>query len=319
MSKYNKQNRLDEKAISIISDYLINKYGDRFDLQFHGIKDNTPDTDGFLRLRESYQNKQMQGKYLDQVVFFQLKGHEKPIINNNYTCSRRLIEFCKEINLPTILFVVANINEKSEKQSDPQIYWYHFSNINIEILDKTNKETAKKIRIPNLIPLRIGKSDFVDRFYIHIRNLAKKNEFLDLPKEILNIAVGLKNKILLVASIIYLVGRVTKKECKDIAKMLQITDRQMIDILSSLHAQNLVYKDKEVYIFKLTKDEVEQDIGLLLLYESINKIDLDKLFALFPDHKQKLQIYENLSEVRHPIVFDYLNKQADKLLNYAQK
>ncbi|TSC81798.1 MAG: Uncharacterized protein G01um101420_802 [Parcubacteria group bacterium Gr01-1014_20] len=319
MSKFNKQNRLDEKAISTISDYFMNKHGDKFDLQFHGIKDNTPDTDGFLRLREPHQDKQMQGEYLNQVVFFQLKGYEKPIIDNTYNCSRRLIEFCKGINLPTILFVVANVGSKPEKQNDPQIYWYHFSNVNIEILNKTNKEKSKNIRIPNLNPLRVGRGDFIDQFYIHIKNLAKKNEFLDLPKEILDIAVKLKNNILLVASIIYLAGRVTKAERKAIAKMLKVTDRQMSDILSSLHTQQLIYKDKNIYIFKLAKDEIKRDVGLLLLYETINKIDLDKLFSLFPSHKQKLQIYKNLAQVRHPVVFEYLDKEAGKLLKYAKK
>src|SRR3989344_5696592 len=148
MSKYNKQNRLDEKAISIISDYFMNKHGDKFDLQFHGIKDNTPDTDGFLRLREPEENPKLKGTYLNNVVFFQLKGFDK------------------------------------------------------------------KIKIPNLNPLKNGKNDFVDQFYVHIKNLAKKNDFLDLPKEVLDIAIDLKNKILLVASVIYLVGKVTGAERK---------------------------------------------------------------------------------------------------------
>src|SRR3989338_198449 len=297
MSKYNKQNRLDEKAVSIISDYFMNKHGGKFDLQFHGIKDNTPDTDGFIRLREPESDSKMGGKYLNHVVFFQLKGFEKPIENNSYVSTRKLIEFCKEINLPTILFVVANIKEK---------------------LNRTNKQNSKSVRIPNLERLKVGKSDFIDQFYVHTKNLAKKNEFLDLPKEILDIAVEQKNKILLVASIIYLVGRVTKIERKAIAKMLDLTDKQMSDILSSLHTQKLIYKDKDTYIFKLAKDEIKRDVGLLLVYEAINKIDLDKLFGLFPEHKQKLQIYKNLSDVRHPVVSEYLNKEADKLLSYAK-
>ena len=45
MTKYDKLKRLDEKAISVMTDFFLNKHGDQFDLQFHGIKDNTPDTD----------------------------------------------------------------------------------------------------------------------------------------------------------------------------------------------------------------------------------------------------------------------------------
>ena len=83
--------------------------------------------------------------------------------------------------------------------------------------------------------------------------------------------------------------------------------------------QNLIYKDKDLYIFKLAKDEIKRDVGLLLLYESINKIDLKKLLELFTDHKQKKEIYSNLAKVRHPIVFDFLNEKADELLTYVKK
>ena len=105
----------------------------------------------------------------------------------------------------------------------------------------------------------MGKIDSVDQFYLHIKNLSKKNEFLDLPNEILSIAIDLKDKILQVASIIYLVGRVTKDERKKIAKILKITEHQMSDVLDSLHQKDLIYKDKEIYIFKLTKDELKRD------------------------------------------------------------
>lgn len=319
MSKFNKPNRLDEKAISIVSDYFMNKHGDKFDLQFHGIKDNTPDTDGFLRLREPEDGTPLAGKYLNHVVFFQLKGFENKIDDASYISSRKLIDFCKDINLPTILFVVSNISSNSEKQGDAQIYWYHFSNINIEILDKTNKKADSiNVKIPNLQPLKVGKSDFSDEFYAHIRNLAKKNEFLDLPKEILDVAIGLKNKILLVAGVIYLVGKVTKAERKALATLLKMNERQMDDVVMDLHQQDLIYKDKDLYIFKLTTDDMKRNVGLQLLYESISKIDLDKLLGLFPDHKQRLQIYSNLAQVRHPIVFEFLNKQADQALSYVK-
>lgn len=321
MSKYNKQNRLDEKAISIVSNYFMNTHGDRFDLQFHGIKDNTPDTDGFLRLREPAEISSLSGRYLNQVVFFQLKGvaNKIRVSDASYVCTRKLIEFCKDINLPTILLLVANINDKSEQQEEAQIFWYHFSNINIEILDKTNKPTSTTVKIPNLIPLKTGSSDLVEGFYTHIKSLAKKNEFLDLPKEILDITVSLKNKILLVAGIIYLVGKVTKTERKALAQLLKISERHMDDVVDELHRQGLVYKDKDLYLFKLAKDEMERDVGLQLLYESISKIDLDNLLALFTDHKKRLQIYSNLARVRHPIVFDFLEKEAKKVLAYVKK
>ncbi len=318
MSKFNIQNRLDEKAISILSDYFMNKHGGKFDLQFHGIKDNTPDTDGFLRLRQPSNEKNTDGDYLNNVVFFQLKGTGKPVKDGTYRCSRKLIDFCKDINLPTILFVVSDIKETSDGQSNAHIHWYHFSNINIEILNKANKSTGDVI-IPNLSPLRVNKSDFVDQFYIHIKNLAKKNQFLDLPKEILDITVDLKDKILMVGSIVYLVGRVTKVEQKKIAKMITVTNRQMEDILISLRKQGLVHKSKDVYIFKQATDEVKQEIGLSLVYEVISKVDLQQMMSLFNEQKQKQQIYKNLSKIRHPVVSDFFKGESAKFLKHVKK
>lgn len=318
MSKFNKQNRLDEKAISILSDYFMNKHGGRFDLQFHGIKDNTPDTDGFLRLRQPSDDKHTNGDYLNNVVFFQLKGTSKSVKNNSYKCSRKLIDFCKDINLPTILFVVSDIKEVADGQIDAQIYWYHFSNVNIEILNKTNKGKGD-VTIPNLSPLKVNKSDFVEQFYLHIKNLAKKNQFLDLPKEILDITIDLKDKILLVGSMVYLVGKVTKNEQKSIAKMIDVTNRQMEDILTSLSKQNLVYKSKDVYIFKQTTDEIKREVGLSLVYEVINKINLSEMMNLFTDHKQRQQIYSNLASVRHPVVFDFFKIESENLKKYVKK
>jgi hypothetical protein len=239
--------------------------------------------------------------------------------NDSYVSTRRLINFCEGINLPTILFVVSDIGDKSGKQGSAQMFWYHFSNINIEILNKTNKQDSASVKIPNLKPLKIGKSDYVEEFYIHIKNLAKKNEFLDLPKEILEITINLKNKILLVASIIYLVGRVTKPERKAIAKLLKISEKQMGLVVADLYKKGLIYKDKDLYIFKSAKDEMKRDVGLLLLYESISKIDLNILFTLFADQKHKLQIYSNLARIQHPIVSDFLNTEAEKTLAYVKK
>lgn len=317
MSKFKKQNRLDEKAISVLSHFFINKYGDRFDLQFHGIKDNTPDTDGFLRLREPTEGKKMEGEYLNQVVFFQLKGYEKTIINNSYYCRKELIDFCKDINLPTILFIVGNIKENTEKQEAAEIYWYHFSSINIEILNELNKKNKRYSRIPNLELLKIGENDFVDNFYERIKDLAKKNEFLDLPKDFLNFMVDYKNKALNVASILYLIGRADKNDRSNIKKILKLTNKQLDIILDGLYHQKLIHKSNNAVIFKKIKDDFKRDVGLLLLYETISKIDLEKIFKIFTNHSQQVNILKNLSEVRHPIVFKYFKDQVANLSKHV--
>lgn len=310
MSKYNKQNRLDEKAISAVSDFFMNKHGDSFDLQFHGIKDNTPDTDGFLRLREQNASKQMTGRYLNQVVFFQLKGHEKPIQKRTYICKRQLVDFCKEINLPTILFVVGNINTEAEKQESIEIYWYHFSKVNVEILNEVNKPKSKNVTIHGLESLKIGEKEYDSIFYAFVKKLAQKDNFLDLPKEILDLAVNYKDKTLRVAGILYLLGKATKSDKNKITKMLKLRAKELDDILSGLHHQKLIHKNKDAIIFKQAHDEFKRDIGLLVLYEAISKIDLERLLKVFSDHKQQLHIYKNLSKAGyHPLITKYFKQQ----------
>ena len=126
-----------------------------------------------------------------------------------------------------------------------------------------------------------------------------------------------KNKILKVAGILYLVGKVTKTEQKNISKLLKINKKQMDDILSGLQKQNLIYKNRDLVIFTSVKDEFKIEVGLSLLYEIISKIDLDQIFQIFPEQKQRIEIYKNLSKARHPLVSKYFNKQADEILKHV--
>ena len=315
MSKYNKQNRLDEKAISVLSDFFMNKHGDRFDLQYHGIKDSTPDTDGFLRLRKP--TKEMAGDYLDKVIFFQLKGHGKPMSDGAFRCPKRLIEFCKTINLPTILFVVSNIDASSKKQDGAEIYWYYFSNVNAEILDHANKKISSGYKIPNLELLKTASVEHVDIFYEFIESLAKRDSLLDTPPEITDLAVAYKNAAIKIGSLLYLIGRASKTELNTIRKFLGIKNRQMEEILEGLKRQKLVYSSNNVVIFRKVNDRFKKDVGVNLLNETVSKIDIDLLLKAFPDHKYKQQIFKNLRQVRHPIIFEYFKKQAAALKQHV--
>ncbi|MDD4352062.1 MAG: DUF4365 domain-containing protein [Candidatus Gracilibacteria bacterium] len=313
MSKYKEQNRLDEKAISIISNFFTSKYGDLFDLQFHGIKDNTPDTDGFLRLREKDAIKSMEGKNLNQVVFFQLKGQKNIVKNNSYCCEKKLIDFCSDINLPTILFVVGAIDSEAEQGGCAEIYWYHFSRVNKDILDTISKrKESRTVTIPNLEPLKISeKTDNAETFYSYIKSLAKKNAFLDTPKPVLDLATEYKDNIVKVGSVLYLVGRL-----KDKNLLSNILDLEQVDIdlaLYSLLKKELIYSEQETFIFKQVEDGLNNDIGLLLVYETISQLNLERLFSLFSTHSEKINIYKNLAKVRHPLINDFFNSHTDKL------
>ncbi len=135
-----------------------------------------------------------------------------------------------------------------------------------------------------------------------------------MPDEILQITKNLKDKLLIVASVIYLVGEVSKDDQSKIAKMLNLTKKQMNDILNDLSGQGLV-ENKNTCIFKARVD----NIGLNITREIIGKIEIEKILALFSDQKQQKIIYRNLADINHPIVSDFLKKQAETILIYAKK
>ena len=314
MSKYNNSNRSDEKAVAVLTNFFSNKYGNLFDLQFHGIKDNTPDTDGFLRLREEDRNKKDQGKYLNKVVFFQLKGQKESIKNNSYRCLSTLVNFCNEINLPTILFVVGSLNEEAENRGFTEIYWYHFSNVNSEIL--STKKASKHIRIPNLEPLKIGEKEFIDTFYSFIKGLAKKDSFQDLPKEALDLSVDYKDKIIIIAGLIYLLGK-TKKD--EIIKSTKLLKKDVTIIINDLKKKKLIYYKDNLLFFKKIEDEFKRNVGLLFLHEAITKINLFEIYDIFEDPKKRSLILQSLSQVNHPVVNNFLNELPKEFKNYFPK
>ena len=317
MSNFDKPKRLDEKAIAILTDFFLNKHGDKFDLQFHGIKDNTPDTDGFLRLRKSISEQSWSGEYLDQVVFFQLKGQEKPINNRTFQNSnkkaKKLVDFCKSINLPTILFIVSNIG-KDEFQKNAQIFWYHFSNINVEILDDENKKRSSSIRIPNLEVLKDGEIDNSDTLYLFLKYLAARNHFQDLPKEFLNVVINYKENAIKLISVIYLLGKVNQTNEREVRRIINLQKREYDNIIANLQNEDLVYRDRNTVIFKQVPDEFNRNIGNLLLHEAVGKLPLDELVAVFNSPEQTRNIYKNLADVGHPRVKAFLEKTSSNML-----
>ncbi|HOI59790.1 MAG TPA: hypothetical protein PKU93_00535 [Candidatus Pacearchaeota archaeon] len=323
MSKYNKINRLDEKAISIIADYFLYDYGQYFDLQFHGVKDNTPDTDGFIRLRKplnTEENSKKGSRNLNQVVFFQLKGFGKIIKDHSYKCDKDLFDFCKEINLPTILLVVSGLD--SENKEDVVIYWYYFNNANIRITESINsKENKKEIKIPNLSLLKNVKVDNAKILYKFIQDLAGRNYFIDLPKELLELSIDYKDNLVIVTGAIYLIGEIEKSDFKDIFTLLQVEEKAWNDCLSVLSNKDLIhFSNTRSVIFKGGEDEFNRNKGMMMLYECVELIDFNRLVNIYRKKHDKLMIiFKHLGAIEHVHVNSFCEKKADVVLKLIDK
>lgn len=303
MSKYSKQNRLDEKALAVISNFFSDQYGDYFDLQFHGIKDNTPDTDGFLRLRKPTKDKEMDGEYLNKVVFFQLKGQAKPIENQSYSCKTTLVDFCMEINIPIILFVVGGL------EKTPEIYWYYFSNTNNKLLKGLKKNLSQKIiTIPNLELLKGAEINRWKVFYDFIDGLAKKDSFKDLPEPALEILNIYKDNLNKVAGSVYLLGTLDKNGINILVDILSIKKQDINKILKLLGNKELVYFKNNLIFFKNIKDKRNIYIGSLFLTEILDEVDIQQMLYFFPKKKENILI--SISTIYHPIIKGILENYA---------
>ena len=310
-SKYSLQNRLDEKAISVLSNYFQNEHGDIFDIQFHGIKDNTPDTDGFVRLRKPDKNIKgnVVGEYLNKVVFFQLKGQAKILKDDSFSCPLSVVDFCKDINLPTILFVVAGLDEE-KSETNPAIYWYYFDSINVRILDerigKLSKKTDK-IQLHNL-----NRLNSPNTFWEIINELAKKDSFQDLPKVVRENAIEYKDSYINVLTALFLLGHIDlelfKKFCVENGVKEHLFQTVIKDIIDSKQA---IQSNNDI-IYQPFVDEFKRKIGILLSLEGIYATDIDKLFLEFKSHKGN--ILKGLSQLTVPYVDEILEKKTKELL-----
>lgn len=209
--------------------------------------------------------------------------------------------------------MVGDLNPEAEKRGNTEIYWYHFSSINTEILDDISTGKNTTVMIPNLERLKVGDKDYFDIFYSFIKNIAKKNSFLDLPKEVLDLTVNYKDKLIILASILYLIGKLERKNISSIRKISDHKQKEIDSALVDLREKGLISFDDKTIIFKQVEDEFKRDVGLLLSHEAITKIDLDKMFKTFSSHSDQLNIYKNLSKINHPKINKHLNLQSNKL------
>jgi len=310
-SKYSQQNRLDEKAISVLSNYFQNEHGDIFDIQFHGIKDNTPDTDGFVRLRKPDKSSESNvvGEYLNQVVFFQLKGQGKLLKDDSYSCPVSVIEFCKEINLPTILFVVSGLDEE-KSENNPSIYWYYFDSINTHILkERINKFSKKtdKIKLHNL-----NRLSSPNVFWEFISELAKKDSFQDLPKIVRDNAKEYKSSYITVLTILFLLGNIDINLLQKFCTKGRVKEHHFDTVIKDIIYSKLAIQNKDNVIYQPVVDEYKRKVGIWLALEGIYDINIEELFKVFKDHSGS--ILKGLSQLTIPYVDEILEKKSKEFL-----
>jgi len=161
--------------------------------------------------------------------------------------------------------------------------------------------------------LKIGETEDKNDFYTFIKELAKKDSFQDLPKPLLDLSVEYKNNVVKVASVIYLLGKIKKGDIKTINKFLKLEKQKIDRILKDLKVKNILYFKGNLIFYKNVKDEFKKDIGLLILYEGISKLVLEKIFEYFPNNEKQQHIFLSLGKVFHPVVNEFLHSHVHVL------
>ena len=100
MSKYTIQDIIEEKGRDIFLNKLDKNYFLLDDFSIRTGKDKYPDIDGQIRLRDG------NNIYLNRYLHYQLKSHQQIKSPKKYYCSRRIITYLIDTNVPTILFIV---------------------------------------------------------------------------------------------------------------------------------------------------------------------------------------------------------------------
>jgi hypothetical protein len=306
--KYRKQNRSDEKAISFLTNYFLFQHGDIFDIQFHGSKDNTPDTDGFIRLREEDDPEKEKGHYLNKVVFFQLKGERDRLKNKEYSCKRDVFDFCSTINLPTILFIVDGLGNDKVKKN---IYWYYFSSLNIELI-KSLDNGEGRVKIPNLQELKVDNNDYFRTFFEYINDLSNKDLFQDLPAKIREISSSYRDDMIKIVTAMYLLQDISVSELAKVSKLLKINKNRFDSLISDFESKGIIFQNKRRVIFQDHKDQFDRYIGNNLSYEGYSKINIDEFLVIFGNCR--FNILKNMASINLSSVKGKLIDEAEKMV-----
>ena len=324
ISKYTKTHRSDECGVAIISEKLVVKHGDLFIFQPHGEQDNTPDTDGFLRLRkkelELTPRSQKLGWNLPKTFFYQQKVTNKCIKNNKYSCEKKVVKYCFESNLPTLLFVVDTSGSK------PVIYWYHFGASEFAIYrEKLEEDGEKPIVLKNMH--RLFTDEEVFAMYNFLYGLGVKDELNELSAEVRTAVIATRDIQCALGSIIYLLHPFNIKNAVDIfydvlanSGNKRVYTKKFIEItLAEMCASGALEKENGLYLLPKQgiREETEEgdirgrDVGVRLLNHGLQLIDLEYIEST---HVRDIStFYDRLTVTSHPNATEFLDRKINEI------
>ncbi len=317
MSKVSKSHRSDEIGeLAVLQRLRLGAWGDLFDIQPHGIKDKTPDTDGFIRLRELFLEPVglTIGKNLNKAFFYQLKSMSRS--GKTFNCNSELLEYLLTTNLPTILFVV------DIRSQPPLIYWYHLSQTEVNMLGLT--EAGPYSPTPfRMRPLQTGTGaqaltdEDVKKFYDYLNGSGVRDELIDTPAPIRRSALHLKNILAQICAVFYLVDEIPEAEYKaKLSKALCLDESVFVYLVGILIDNGQLIKLRGLILTNQPKEKhpLGDRTANILLASELRGLDHEALLSAFDSQNEQEKILERLSTTGHSKAMEIITDQMDNIL-----
>jgi hypothetical protein len=287
MTKYTKQDEIDEKGGKILQSSLDESY-----FSVNPFDGRTPDIDGEIRLRDG------KGRYLEKYLHYQQKS-KKLIKNNKYFCKRSVIDYLVNSSVPTLLFVIDTTAQKA--------YWFFF--------DEKTKKSLKlhsdtKGRTLDLTGREIGgnSSELNGRW----QQFVKKQSYRELSQSLTDLARSFEENTVKCVGLLYLIRAIPKGKVATIfSKILKVSEEEITVIIKKLSDREIVTSTPNLYLVE------NEQIGMESLRELISDTSPGQIESFFDSKEEKARIREQLAKTEQATQF--LQKESLGLLNFITK
>ena len=282
MSKYTKQDTIEESGIKILRNALDSDFFLVNDFSTSAGKDRYPDIDGQIRLRDG------NGNYLNKYFHYQLKSKEH-VKNLKYFCDRKTLNYLLDTNVPTLLFIVDTGLKKA--------FWY--------LLDSKARKTLKlkqdnKGRTLGLSNREVNNNSH--RLNIEWQKIAKPDDYDQLSKSLNKIVSDFHDNVTKCVGLLYLLQRVSKNRLPELFnRILKINIDEVKVIIDRLDKEGIINSTMNLYLID------NEQLGVESLFELLPALDLNLLEAIFEDTKERAAIFRQLAGIMNPQVDKYLD------------
>ncbi len=296
MSKFVKQNIINENGRKLFKNVLDSKFFLLNDFSDNAGQDSYPDIDGLIRLRDGNEN------YLNLYLHYQLKSTNN-LKEEKYSCSGDIFDYLVSTNVPTLLIIADVTNQK--------VYWFYLDDGERSRLSlKANNNSGKTISV-GLNMVNPNDSLQLNQLW---QKFAQKDNYQDLNNAVNKITASFNQDIQKCLGILYLLKRVLKKEIVRLFDNLLKTGEPKIKlIIDQLIKEGVITVTANFYILD------NEQLGIESLYKLLQELNLATLENIFKDQKDRARILSQLAKIEHPAAQSYFDKLSKELFDFLLK